>query len=304
MTTAQRGVAIVLAMGVVALAAIAATAIMITQSTWSRAAELTADHAQAQALIQAGADWARALLGYDRRANNVDHLGEPWAMRLPAMPVENGELTGYIEDQQGLFNLNNVVNAGKVNPAQLAIFQRLLVILALPAALADTLADWVDADSEALPQGAEDAYYLALKLPYRAANRPLIDVDELALVRGFDESVRARLRPFVTALPRFTAVNANTAPPEVLAAVVDGLGLDGARDMVAKRERAYFRSNDDFVRQLPAGLIVPAEDISVGSDFFMARLRVTMGSAQARGTALLARGNTEFWPDIVWTKTQ
>ena len=48
---------------------------------------------------------------------------------------------------------------------------------------------------------------------------------ELALVRGFDDGVRARLRPFVTALPRFTAVNANTASPEVLAAVVEGLGL-------------------------------------------------------------------------------
>jgi len=223
MRVAERGVAIVLAMGVVAMAAMAATAIMITQSTWSRATELTADHVQGQLLIQAGADWARALLAYDRRSNNVDHLGEPWAMRLPAMPVENGELTGYIEDQHSHFNVNNIVKDGKLNVAQYEIFKRLLAILKLPPALADTLVDWVDADNETQPQGAEDAYYLALDPPYLAANRPLLDVDELALVSGFNENVRARLRPFVTALPRFTAVNPNTATPEVLAAVIDGL---------------------------------------------------------------------------------
>ena len=86
--------AIVLAMGVVALAAMAATAMMITQSTWSRAAELTAAHVQAQTLVQAGVDWSRAVLGDDRRLSNIDHLGEPWALRLPPMSVEGGELAG------------------------------------------------------------------------------------------------------------------------------------------------------------------------------------------------------------------
>jgi general secretion pathway protein K len=303
MKIAQRGVAIVLAMGVVAMAALAATAIMITQSTWSRATEITADHVQAELLIQAGADWAGALLAYDRRSNNVDHLAEPWAMRLPAMPVENGELTGYIDDQHSRFNVNNIVKDGKINIAQLEIFKRLLAIVKLPPALADTLADWVDADNETQPQGAEDAYYLAQDPPYLAANRPLLDVDELALVRGFNENVRAKLRPFITALPRFTAVNPNTATPEVLAAVIDGLGLDGARSMVGRRERAYFRSFDDFYKQLPGGLNIPTENITVSSDYFVATLRVTMGGAQARGTALLAR-SSDLWPAIIWTKTQ
>jgi general secretion pathway protein K len=126
-------------------------------------------------------------------------------------------------------------------------------------------------------------------------------VAELALVRGFDDNVRARLRPFVSALPRFTAVNANTASPEVLAAVVEGLGLDGARAMVVRRERAYFRSFSDFFSQLPPGLIVPTESISVSSDYFIATTRVTIGGAQARGSALLARENAG-WPVVVWRR--
>ena len=300
MKARQQGVAIVLALAVVALAALAVTAMMVSQSIWARQVELTAEHDQARQLVQAGLDWARAVLSDDRRTSAVDYLGEPWAMQLPPIPVDNGSLTGHIEDQQGKFNLNNLLTDGKVNLAQLDHFRRLLAVLALPPALADTLADWIDADSTPQPQdGAEDAYYLSLPSPYLAANRPLIDVAELALVRGFDDGVRARLRPFVTALPRFTPVNVNTASPEVLVAVVDGLSLDDARALVAQRDRVYFRNLPEFFAQLPHGLSVSPKNISVSSDYFLVTMQVTIGAAQARGVALLDREN-DGWPVILW----
>lgn len=302
MRARQRGVAIVLAMGVVALAAIVATAMMNRQSSWLRLNELTADHVQAQALTQASLDWTRALLSNDRRDNKVDHLGESWALQLPPIPVENGNVTGKIEDQQGRFNLNNLAKDGKINPVQLAHFQRLLSVLGLPPALANALADWIDADNEPQPQdGAEDSYYLALPSPYLAANRPLIDVAELVLVRGFDDGVRTRLRPYVSALPVFTAVNINTAPPEVIAAAIDGLGLDGARALAEKRDRTYFRDRADLLNQLPKDVQVAAEDAAFSSNYFMVQLRVTTGRAQARSVALLERAD-DNWPIIIWRK--
>jgi general secretion pathway protein K len=280
MRATQRGVAIVLAMGVVALAALTATALMVSQSTWSRQAELNAGHVQAQLMIQAGLDWARAVLSDDRRLGNVDHLGEPWALQLPPIPVDNGTLAGRIEDQQGKFNLNNLLKNGRLDRTKLAHFRRLLSILALPPVLADTFADRIE-----------------------AGGGPLTDIADLVLVRGFDERIRARLRPFVAVLPRFTAVNANTASPEVLAALVDGLDLDGARALVAQRERTHFRSPAEFFSQLPRGLIVPTEDISVSSDYFIAAMEVKVSGAQARGAALLARANSGEWPAVVWRKT-
>lgn len=302
MRTRQQGVAIVLAMGVAALAALTATAILVSQSTWARQVELTAGHVQAQIIIQAGLDWTRAVLSDDRHAGSVDYLGEPWAMQLPPVPVENGSLAGHIEDEQGKFNLNNLLREGKPNLVQLAHFRRLLTILALPPALAETLVDWIDADGQLQSQdGAEDAYYLSLNPPYLAANRPLMDVSELALVRGFDDSVRTRLRPFVTALPRFTAVNVNTASPEVVSAIVGGLPLDAARTIVSQRGRSYFLNFADFVTRLPRGLNVQTEDVAVSSDYFLATMQVTIGEAHAHGTALLARDGVG-WPAIVWRK--
>jgi general secretion pathway protein K len=227
-------------------------------------------------------DWARALLSDDRRVSNVDHLGEPWALRLPPVPVDNGQLAGQIDDQQAAFNLNNVVRNGVVSPAQLAQFHRLLEILGLPDALAGALTGW-------------------LRPPDPAPARTLVDVAELALVSGFDAAARTRLRPFVTALPRFTAVNVNTATPEVLAAVIEGLDLDGARELAAQRSRAYFRNRADFIARLPAGAVAGGNDVATSSDFFLASVRVTIGAAQARGTALLAR-EAAGWPAVVWRK--
>jgi len=300
----QRGVAIVLAMGIVALATMAATAIMTTQSSWARQSELTADYIQARELVQAGVDWARAVLKDDRRASNVDHSGEPWALRLPPIPVQNGKLSGFIVDQQGAFNLNNLVVDGKASLSQLEHFRRLLQSLQLPITLADALADWLDADGTPQPEaGAEDAYYLALQPPYLAANRPLTDVAELALVRGFDQVVLTKLRPYVTALPNFTAVNVNTATPQVLAAIMPKLDLNAARMLVLQRERAYFRDISDFSARLPSGVTANHQDINVSSDFFFASVQVSIGLAQSHSTALLARRDDQ-WPVVVWRKYQ
>jgi len=271
---AQRGVAIVLAMGVVALASIAAVALLASQSTWARHAELGAEHAQAQALAKAGVDWARAVLAEDRRVSSSDHLGEPWALSLPPVPVDRGELLGKIEDQQGRFNLNNVNRNGAPSPAHLQQLRRLLDILSLPDALADAL---------------------------MALGRPLVDTAELALIPGFDASVRARLRPFVTALPRHTGINVNTASAEVLAAVARDLDLDAARAMTAERSRGYFRNLSEFLVALPRDARVDGNDVTTASQYFIASVRVTIGDAQAQGSALLVR-EAPGWPAVVWRK--
>jgi general secretion pathway protein K len=300
----QRGAAIIVAMGVLALAAIAATAIVSTQSVWAREHEIRAAHAQARALTRGGLDWARAVLADDRRTSRVDHYGEAWAVRVPAMTYENAEVGGEIVDQQGLFNLNNLVRDGAVSLPHLRQFRRLLDVLALSPHLADALVDWLDRDFEPRgANGAEDRYYQALESPYLAANAPIADMTELALVRGFDDATRARLQPFVTALPKRTSVNVNTAPPEVLSAVIEDMDLSEARALAAQRELAWFRDLADFTRALgPAHTIAP-QDISVSSDYFAAVIYARVGDARARADAMLAREDAG-WPDVLWRKLQ
>lgn len=300
MNARPRGAAIVMAMAVVAMAALAATALLLSQSTWARRLELSTQRSQAQRGLEAGLDWSRALLHDDLRASQTDHPGEPWAMSLPPIPIEGGELAGRIEDQQAHFNLNNLVRNGVVDPVQQAALLRLLARLDLPASLAASLVDWLDADGLA-QGGAEDAYYLAQATPTLAANRPLTDLAELARVRGFEPAVRERLRPFVTALPRPTAVNVNTASAEVIEALVPGLGPDAARALVAARERSPYLDRSGFLGRLPEGVRLAPELISVNSEFFQVDFSVQIHGARARGTALLVR-DSAGWPRVAWRK--
>ena len=300
----QNGVAIIMALLIVALATSLAAFMATQQNLWQRQVESQFDRTQARRVGIAAIDWARAVLADDARTSSIDHEKEMWAMRLPAMPVENGEVIGVIEDRQGLFNLNNLVRNGAVSAPDMAQFKRLLEILSLPGELATALADWMDADSETqYPGGAEDVYYLALARPYRAANRPLAEIGELSLVKGFDSRTIERLRPFVTALPLPGAINVNFASPEVLAAVVENMSLADARMLVQQRSGHPFKDVADFRQRLPhGGMKVPGGSIAVSSQFFLVTGRARIGRAQVTTQALLQR--LGGWPTVVWQSVQ
>ncbi|MFX5142234.1 hypothetical protein ABTC48_21370, partial [Acinetobacter baumannii] len=63
------------------------------------------------------------------------------------------------------------------------------------AAAAAALTDWMDADAEAAPGGAEDARYAGLATPYRTGGIMLADVSEMRAVAHIDAGLYDRLRP-------------------------------------------------------------------------------------------------------------
>lgn len=299
----QRGAAVILALLIVMLAATLAAYMAQQQDLWQRQVENQFNWTQARKIGIAAIDWARAVLADDVSANNFDHASELWTKRLPAATVENGEVLGTIEDQQGLFNLNNLVRNGATSMADVGRFKHLLALLDLPLELAPALADWMDADSEAQYEGgAEDTHYLSLPQPYRTANRPLIELDELLGVKGFDMARLRRLRPYVSVLPTPTPINVNFAPPEVLAAVIDGLTISEARMMVQQRVGRPFKTVEDFGSRLPARKQAPGGIVTVSSQFFMVRGYANFGRSQVVTQALLQR--TAGWPTVIWQNIQ
>lgn len=300
----ERGAAVVVALLIVALTASAAAALVLRQHALVQQTVAARDWEQARWLLRAGMQWACAVLAQDARDSRADHAGELWTVGLPATPVERATLTGEILEAQGRFNLNNLVREGKVSERDVEAFERLLRALGLAPELAQTLADWADADN--VPRGragAEDADYLRAAAPYRAANQPLSDLSELYRVRGFDEAILARLRPFVVALPRRTPVNVNFAPPQVMMAVVPGLTLPEALELARERAARPFRDPDDFRARLPRRqLSVSDEDITVQSDFFLVRGQAELGKVSIRMEALVERSGAAL-PAVIWQRT-
>jgi general secretion pathway protein K len=97
--------------------------------------------------------------------------------------------------------------------------------------------------------------------------------------------------PYVTALPQRTAVNVNTAPASVLAALADGLTLaDGEALAGARGDDGYesvqaFLQEDTFAGRTGSN----ADGLDVASNYFLAYGDVTVGRVAVRMRSTLFR---------------
>lgn len=286
----QRGVALITALLVVALATIAAVAMTREQGLAIRRAENLRNAEQAWQYALGLEAFARKRLREDQASGDrVDTRNEAWASPLPVMPVENGRLTGRLEDVDGRFNVNSLLGS-EAPEIQMERFRRLLEILDLEPAVAPALADWLDPDIEARADGAEDYYYTGLAPAYRAGNRPLVDPSELRLVLGVDGEAWERLEPHVTALPSTeTTINVNTATEPVLRSLAEGISADQA-SALARAGRSGFSTVAEFLDSEPLDdLAVEPRGLGVESRHFHALGVVQLGDDVFRFHSLIHR---------------
>jgi general secretion pathway protein K len=296
----QAGVAIILAMLLAALAAAVAVTVFADQRRWAESVLHRRDQVQAQALAVAGIQWARQILHDDARSSVVDHLGEPWAVPLPSIPLENGSIRGWIEDAQARLNVNALGTTGNTASVERARLQRLFAARGGPAAAIDAIADWVDADASPRPSGAEDAYYLAQPGAGVTADAPVLRSAELSAVRGVTEPALAAVAPYVAALPVNTPLNVNTAAPEVIAAIVAAASTEGLARLVADRASKPYGGIAEFRARLPEGMTLDSDlGLAVESRYFYATVEAQQGSTLGRARALLQR-RPGGWPTVVW----
>lgn len=291
----QRGVALITALLIVALATTAA-AWLTNQHQLSirRSGNLiNGDQAYEYAL---GLEMIAIIsLREDyKESQETDGFSDIWAIEIPPLPVEGGQVTGRVIDLQGLFNLNSLYKNGKQDPTAFTRFQNLLRYFELDPQLAEAVIDWVDID--VVPRGtygAEDDFYAGLDKPYRPANAPFASVAELRMVRGFNVKQFDLLSKFLTVLPAATDINVNTAPTEVHIAIgvdparAEMLDQNPARELDeaengatrqpprqaqqenAQRMIAEFESIDDYVKAAGGLDGTQRKELSVKSNYFL-----------------------------------
>lgn len=302
--TRQRGIAAVTAILIVAVAASAASLMLAQQSAMIDQTMLVATRAQADIYARAGLDWARGILTEDARtAGAIDTLEEGWAKPMVGLPVERAIVAGAITDEQAKFNLNNLLKGTQRSPEDLEIFRRLLESLALEPQLRDAVLDWIDPDGDlASAAGAEDAYYLALPRPYRAANQPMVQIEELYRVRGFDAATVAKLRPHVTALPGRTSVNANTAGATVLQALLPEVPKERIAKLLVERRAKPLASKLEiaqWAKESPASAV--NDGLDVKSAFFSVRIQVSQDDVELASDALVQRAQNGV-AAVIWRR--
>lgn len=285
----QRGVALITALLITALAGLVAASLAWDNALDVRRTMVLLARDQAVQVALGAESWVASILRQDLEDTQNDHFGEIWAAELPGLPIDGGEVFGEITDLQGRFNINNLVNNdGVIDEQALEQFRRLLQALSLDPRFAGIAADWLDADLEAsFPDGAEDSIYSSLTPPYRTANQQLSSASELAALEGMDKATLDTLLPHVVALPGGTRVNANTATAAVLQSLDENISTADVERLITDRELGGFGNVEETFRPMVAPEVLPL--IGESSRYFQLKVVVRIDTVRITMYSILQR---------------
>src|SRR3984957_5339901 len=309
----QTGVALIIALILVALATILATKLTFDGFIERRR---TIGVLAAEQALQFGFG-AEALaadaLAQDQQNNGQQTpLSAPWAQPSQPFPITPpddpeaepiGTLQGQLEDMQGRFNLNNLarVVAGTgtgttatqptQDPQPLEQFQRLLALVGLEPKWAAIARDWIDADDiPGNPDGAEDQVYTSQIPPYRTGNWPMMSPAELMNLPGFGADRYRKIAPYVTALPSsMVSINICTAPAVVLESLAANMGEYTPQVLAEGRKSGCFPDMNSFTNVLGKSAATLRGRYGTNSQYFRLTTHVTLGTTEFTLYSLLKR---------------
>lgn len=313
----ERGIALLVAVLLVALGTIIAAAVAYDNAMTVRRGEGTFAFDEAL-LVGQGAEalaaWGLRTLAQNNPQKQI-YLNQGWDKPQGPMEVVPGVmLTASLEDMQGRFNLNNLVDEhGMPDAVMTAAFTQLLASLGLEEKWTGYLVDWIDHDiMPSSPDGGEDTVYMGQTPPYRTANRYITSTTELLALPGFGRERYLKLAPYVAALPHNTKLNLCTAAGIVLDAFIGaGHSEFSDPDTLAKNRQAAggcFPTKQDYSRAFtdpklwsgaPApgvqpGLVLAGNQPAAGAQQGGVGAHVDVTSSYFRLTSFITIGSTEF----------
>ena len=308
----QQGMAIISALLIAAVVAVIAAGMLTRQSVSTRALEADQQRVQGRWLVQGGLEISRQLLWDARQRDPLTRLDQPWAQRLNAQGFE-----GRLEDEQGKFNLRNLVANERVDEAQVAAFQRLCELIGVSAGLSQRISQRVIGSYPYLlnPQiventASKNAFDSGRATSPNASRKPqspklpmLRSVEDLRSVEGVNDAVIGKLAPYLTVIPATTWLNGNTATAPVLAAYVPGLSLERAQALINERDAGrWFINRGDFVNRLRMpNLELTSVKVGITSDWFRLRGEARRDQRRVSLDALLHRSEDRL-PQVIWSR--
>jgi general secretion pathway protein K len=285
--------------------------------------------ARAEALARGGVRLAHALLLQDLLEEGQTGLAletpfDVWRL-ISGVPIETEDgstLSLEIEDAASRLDVNALVQEGQpVAGADVFLADFLAKIveempgrpedkLYEPDELAEALLDYLDADDVTKRGELEDDWYQQQDPPARAANRPLLSVDELAVVRGFDRPLVEAIRPYVTVFPYTGGAgpNPNTAPSWVLASLYLGPATDrrlASEDQVRRflnlrTDAPLCPDHEECVALTDAGVDGSLLDFTLRSQIFLVHSRATVGGVSRVIDAAIDRSQGDPPRILAW----
>ncbi|WP_233237632.1 type II secretion system minor pseudopilin GspK [Bordetella sp. LUAb4] len=303
----QRGMAVVSALIVVAVVAALTSGLFMRQTSTLRQVENEQARVQARWLLVSGLDWARLVIRESLRREATVHAGQLWTVPVQDTRLErpgDGRVaifSGFVEDEQGKFNVYNVARGGLIMPNQVLVLARVLAALDVHDGLAQTLAQRVALTQPSKPVTDQNGAIIRQGAPARAPSPR--GIDDLLANLNLEPALRRDLQRTLTYLPATTTVNVNTAPAEVIAALVPDMTLAQARVLIGERERgAWFNDAADFSNRLGGlGVQGTPEGIGATSAWFAATGTVAYERVHLVMRALIQSAADQS-TEIIWKR--
>jgi general secretion pathway protein K len=301
----QRGIALLVAIIMFALATTVAAAITYNKAMASRRAAATFTLEQA---LQAGMA-AEALAGIALESNGTatrTAIHQEWHQIVGPLEIEGTGvwIQAQLEDISGRFNLNSLVmwsqqdNDFVIDDHQMQVFKHLLRFLDMDEKWAGLMKDWIDPDiAPEVPSGGEDTLYLTQTPPYRPPNTFITHTSELMALPGFGPENYAKLAPYVTALPVDSKVNICTASGYVLDATrndLQNLTEFQTQDLDTLRKKECFPLRSPYVDPIGDPQLKQRVEshIDEKSSWFRLRTQIRVGTAEFVLYSVLYREQT------------
>jgi general secretion pathway protein K len=215
----QRGVALLVAVVIFAIATTVAAAITYNKAMAARRAAATFTLEQALQAGMAAEALAAIALEEDGQNNKKTQLDKDWARPLGPVEIEGTGIwiQAQLEDLTSKFNLNRLVvldpQSGIYMPdaPEIQVFRELLQQLNIDTKYADLMTDWIDNDTNPQSGGGEDTLFLSQAPPYRPPNTFIMHPSEILALPNFGAANYELIAPYITALPRDALINPCTA---------------------------------------------------------------------------------------------
>ncbi len=226
--SSERGAALITVLMIVAAMSVVALGLTQVVTTATQRARALDGQAQLRLYAVAAEEVAEARLSVMLAALDGRLVADmPGLDEVQIVPVEGGTLSVRAVDASNCFDLNSLVkfaDNGDGQPVPEAVEDYVIVLegagydSSQAQALAASLTDWMDRDSNPGLGGGEDGFYAAEQPAYRTSGQPLANLTELRAIRGYDSAIIERLRPVLCVRPTYGqtvagGLNLNTLTP-------------------------------------------------------------------------------------------
>lgn len=307
----NKGLALVLAIGIIALLTILALQFQRSNVLERAMATNFKNGVEAMSVARSGVQVAMALLEQDRQENEYDTYFDKWSNFEDVIGGEEKLFPGAewrlkISPVNSAININRLVDKeGKFDPLQKDLWERILNSgeLAIddmePDDIINSIKDWLDPDSKITGFGGEDEYYLSLPHPYRCKNGPITTVGELLFIKGITSSLyygddkHVGLKDLITVFGD-GAININVASKKVIRVLDPEIDDDMVEDLIDFRKAEDHQeelADPSWYKKVPGwGTInLPSGLVTVKSEYFKVKSSAKVVYSKKTVQAILHR---------------